>query len=139
MDGFSQEMDEFGRGMDEYGREMDEFGREMEEFSREMEAEAPRWLAKSVLQMTRAGEYAKANPKPNWLLWLGCALFGVGAAALCVLVAISGVGSLIGDAIATASPQVQNGILDNQTLLIGLALLPFGYGLFRVGQAMGYL
>jgi hypothetical protein len=59
--------------------------------------------------------------------------------ALCVLVAISGVGAWLGNTIAAASPQVQNGILDNQTLLIGLALLPFGYGLFRVGQAMGYL
>jgi hypothetical protein len=139
MDEFGREMDEHGREMDEFGREMDEFGREMEEFSREMEATAPKWLAHSVMEKVHADEAVKAEPKRNWLLWLGSVMFGLGAVALCVLVAISGVGSLIGDAIATASPQVQNGILGNQTLLLGLALLPFGYGLFRVGQAMGYL
>jgi chromosome segregation ATPase len=139
MDEYGHEMNEFGREMDEFGREMDEFGREMEEFSREMEAEAPKWLAHSVMEKVYAGESAKAEPKRNWLLWLGSVMFGLGAVAMCGLVIFSGVGSMIGDAIALASPQVQNGILGNQTLLIGLALLPFGYGLFRVGQAMGYL
>jgi anti-sigma factor RsiW len=148
MDEHGQEMDEFGREMDEFGREMDAFGREMEEFAREMEAEAPKWLAHSVMEKihhtesTKAAESTQAvrsEPKRNWLLWLGCILFGVSAVALCVLVLMSGVGAWLGDAIAGASPQMENGILQNQTLLIGLALLPFGYGLFRVGQAMGYL
>lgn len=139
MDEFGREMDAFGREMDEFGREMEEFGREMDEFGREMEAEAPKWLTHSVMQKVHADESAKTAPKHNWLLWLGSVLFGLGAVALCALVILSGVGNLIGDAIATASPQVQNGILGNQTLLLGLALLPFGYGLFRVGQAMGYL
>jgi len=139
MDEFGREMDEFGREMDAFSREMDEYGREMEEFAREMEAEAPKWLAHSVMEKVHADEAAKAEPKRNWLLWLGCVLFGLGAVALCVLVIFSGVGSMIGDAIAAASPQLQNGILGNQTLLLGLALLPFGYGLFRVGQTMGYI
>jgi hypothetical protein len=139
MGEYGSEMDEFGREMDEYGSEMDEFGREMEEFSREMEAEAPKWLAYSVMQKMHATERNQAEPKRNWLLWLGSVMFGVGAVALCGLVIFSGVGAWLGDTIAAASPQVQNGILGNQTLLIGLALVPFGYGLFRVGQAMGYI
>jgi hypothetical protein len=107
-----------------------------------MEAEAPKWLAHSVMEKVHraeSAEVAKPEPKRNWMLWLGCVLFGVSAVALCVLVAISGVGGWIGNTVAVANSQVDNSMLANQTLLIGLALLPFGYGLFRVGQAMGYL